>query len=350
MKTDILVRRLYEHAFALGFDQIGICKANLPDHYARQLREFVHQKRYGDMNWMKEKLDIREHPKNLWPEVRSVIVVAVNYGPENNPMINLQHNDIGNISVYARHRDYHDIIKGWLKHLAQFLIKEAKAIYPDIQVKVFVDTAPIMEKPLAMQAGIGWQGKHTNIVSRQFGSWLFLGEIFTTLELPAVESSTMHCGQCTRCLDICPTQAFIAPYQLDARRCISYLTIEHEGSIPIEYRQKIGNRIYGCDDCLAICPWNRFAKNCRHIKLQPRTELNNPLLAELAQLNEEEFRRFFSGSPIKRIGHTRFIRNILIALGNSKNITLLPSIKRWLNHPDPVIQETANWAEKTIQT
>lgn len=342
---------LQQKAFELGFDQFGICKAQLPPEKAQQLREFIDKERHGDMGWLKDRAYQRSSPDHLWPEVKSAIALGVNYGPDIDPLLNLQSPNIANISVYARHRDYHDMIKGWLKHLAQYIIKEAKPLLtPTDQIKVFVDTAPIMEKPLAQQAGLGWQGKHTNLVSRQFGSWLFLGEILTTLQLPETVTSKNHCGSCSQCLQACPTDAFPAPFQLDATRCISYLTIEYSGSIPLEYRKAIGNRIYGCDDCLAVCPWNHFAKNSRHIKLKARQELNHPLLQDFALFTEEEFRQFFAGSPVKRIGHLRFIRNILIAIGNSRQRSLLDSAQLWEHHDNPVIQETANWAIEQFKT
>lgn len=337
--------RIRNKAFTLGFDQFGICKAQLPPEKAEQLYKFIQKQHHGEMTWLEDRATQRTSPDHLWPEVKSAIILGVNYGSNIDPLLNLTHPDTANISVYARNRDYHDIIKGWLKHLAQYILKEAKPLLtPQDQIKVFVDTAPIMEKPLAQQAGLGWQGKHTNLVSREFGSWLFLGEILTTLELPISDASAPHCGSCTQCLQACPTNAFPAPFQLDATRCISYLTIEYGGSIPVEFRKAIGNRIYGCDDCLSVCPWNRFAQHSRHLKLQARPELNSPLLQEFAYFTEEEFRQFFSGSPVKRIGYIRFIRNILIAIGNSHNKSLLPLAQLWDNHHNSIIQETAQWA------
>lgn len=337
-------------AFELGFDQFGVCKAQLPPEKGKQLYEFIKQERHGEMGWLKDRSHQRTSPHHLWPEVKSAIVLGVNYGTDIDPLLNLQHPETANISVYARNRDYHDMIKGWLKHLAQYIIKEAKPLLtPQDQVKVFVDTAPIMEKPLAQQAGLGWQGKHTNLVSRQFGSWLFLGEILTTLELPISDFSKNHCGSCSQCLQACPTHAFPAPFQLDATRCISYLTIEYGGAIPTEFRKAIGNRIYGCDDCLAACPWNHFAQYSRHIKLRARQELNSPLLQDFARFTDEEFRHFFAGSPVKRIGHVRFIRNVLIAAGNSGQASLLPIINLWKQHENSIIQETAQWAIEQIK-
>ena len=335
---------IQKKAIELGFDQCGICEASLPPEKAALLKEFVSLKRHGTMQWLEDRLYYRSSPHHLWPEVKTAIVLGVNYGPRENPLENLKHPEYANISVYARNRDYHDIIKGWLKHLAQFILKETKYYSTNEQVKIFVDTAPIMEKPLAQKAGLGWQGKHTNLVSRQFGSWLFLGEILTTLHIPPLPASKSHCGSCKKCLVSCPTQAFTEPFKLDAKRCISYLTIEYAGSIPIEFRKAMQNRIYGCDDCLAVCPWNSFASQSRHIKLQARTELVSPPLAKFLQFNEEDFRSFFTGSPVKRIGHLRFIRNILIAAGNSNIENLLPLIINWKNHDNAIIKETAQWA------
>jgi epoxyqueuosine reductase len=277
--------------------------------------------------------------------VGSVIMLGMNYGPESDPLSALGDKAAGNISVYARHRDYHHLIKGRLKQLASWLVSEAKrsGVF-DADVKVFVDTAPVMEKPLAAAAGIGWQGKHTNLVSREFGAWLFLGAIFTTLDLAPDAAELDHCGTCRACLDICPTQAFPAPYRLDARRCISYLTIEHRGQIPREFRTAIGNRIYGCDDCLAVCPWNKFAATAREAKLQARDDLIAPRLAMLASLEEASFRRFFSGSPVKRIGHARFMRNVLIAIGNSGDAELARIARDKLTHDSPLVRGMAVWA------
>ena len=269
------------------------------------------------MDWLADRPERRADPRGLWPDVRSVIMLGVNYGPDQNPLKILEARSRGAISVYAQGDDYHDLIKKRLKALARWLVA-AEAC----EVKVFVDTAAVMEKPLAQAAGLGWQGKHTNLVSREFGSWLFLGAIFTTLDLPHDDADTDHCGSCRACLDICPTSAFPAPYQLDARRCISYLTIEHKGPIPREFRKAIGNRIYGCDDCLAVCPWNKFAQAGRETKLAARDELRAPPLAELARLDDAAFRAMFTKSPVKRIGRDRFVRNVLIAIGNSGDAEL----------------------------
>ncbi len=290
------------------------------------------------MGWMAERTDQRSHPQSLWPAARSIIALGLAYAPEDDPLANLKHPDRASISVYARNRDYHDVMKGLLKHLAQHIAARFHA-----EVKVFVDTAPVMEKPLAQQAGLGWQGKHTNLVSRAHGSWLFLGEIYTTLELPPDAPHADRCGTCTACLAACPTDAFPAPYRLDATRCISYLTIEHKGPIPPDLRARMGNRIYGCDDCLAACPWNRFA-HAAHEKLRARDDLKSPLLAELAALDDAQFRAKFAGSPIKRIGRDRFVRNVLIAIGNSADLSLVPAARHLTTDTNPVVAEAAQWA------
>ncbi len=291
------------------------------------------------MGWLAERTDQRSHPQSLWPEARSVIALGLSYAPDGDPLATLERKDRGNISVYARNRDYHDVAKGMLKHLGQFVVSRFGN-----DVKVFVDTAPVMEKPLAERAGIGWQGKHTNLVSREHGSWLFLGEIYTTLEIPPDPPHANRCGSCSRCMAACPTNAFPAPYRLDATRCISYLTIEHKGAIPEEFRAAMGNRIYGCDDCLAVCPWNRFAAATDTDKLRARADLTAPKLAELALLDDAAFRALFTGSPIKRIGRNRFIRNVMIAAGNSADPSLIPTAKRLSADPDPVVAEAAEWA------
>jgi epoxyqueuosine reductase len=297
------------------------------------------------MDWMAANAPRRANPSELWPDVRSVIMLGMNYAPDSNPLAALENKAAGNISVYARHRDYHDLIKGKLKQLASWLVAEGnRSGVADADVKVFVDTAPVMEKPLAAAAGIGWQGKHTNLVSREFGAWLFLGAIFTTLDLVPNAAEPDHCGTCRACLDVCPTHAFPKPYRLDARRCISYLTIEHRGQIPREFRTPIGNRIYGCDDCLAACPWNKFAATAREAKLQARDDLTAPRLEMLASLDDASFRAFFSGSPIKRIGHARFLRNVLIAIGNSGDPELASIAQEKLTHASPLIRGMAVWA------
>ena len=311
----------------------------IPQAHAR-LREWLARGAQGDMDWMAQTQDRRADPRALWSEVRSIIVLGVNYGPQGDALATLANPSAGNISVYARHRDYHDVIKGKLKMFASWLIAQAG----EGDVKVFVDTAPVMEKPLAQAAGLGWQGRHTNLVSREFGSWLFLASIFTTLDFAPDAPEIDHCGSCRACLDACPTKAFPAPYQLDARRCISYLTIEHKGHIAEEFRVPMGNRIYGCDDCLAACPWNKFAQEAREIKLIARADLEAPKLAELLQFDDAAFRAFFSGSPVKRIGHARFLRNLLIAIGNGGDASLLPLVERRLNHESPLVRAMAVWA------
>jgi len=305
---------------------------------APRLREFLATGAHGDMGWMAN-ADRRGEPRVLWPDVRSIVMLGINYGPDDDPLAILKERTRGAISVYARGDDYHDLIKSRLKQIGRWLIDRAGG-----DVKVFVDTAPVMEKPLAAAAGLGWQGKHTNLVSRQFGSWLFLGAIFTTLELPPDEPERDHCGQCRACLDICPTAAFPAPYRLDARRCISYLTIEHKGQIPRELRPLIGNRIYGCDDCLAVCPWNKFAVAGREVKLAAREVLRAPPLAELARLDDAAFRTLFAKSAVKRVGRARFVRNALIAIGNSGDASLAAEAERLLDDESPLVRGAAIWA------
>jgi epoxyqueuosine reductase len=326
-------------ALALGFDAVGFAPAELGPEARTRLHEFVAAGQHGDMGWLAERTTQRSHPQALWPEARSVICLGLSYAPPEDPLATVAMPERGNLSVYARNRDYHDVMKGMLKHLGQFIVSRFGP-----QVKVFVDTAAVMEKPLGQRAGLGWQGKHTNLVSRRHGSWLFLGEIYTTLELPADPPHADRCGSCTRCLNVCPTDAFPAPYRLDATRCISYLTIEHAGPIPVELRPLIGNRIYGCDDCLAVCPWNRFASSTDHAKLRARDELIAPRLAELATLDEAGFRRLFGGSPVKRIGRDRFVRNVLIAIGNSADLSLIPVATHLRSDPNPVVAEAATWA------
>jgi epoxyqueuosine reductase len=298
------------------------------------------------MAWMAETADRRAAPATLWPDVRSVLMLSMNYGPDEHPFDMRAKAAPGSaeISVYARHRDYHDVIKGKLKTLAQWLVKEAGATGAAPGVKVFVDTAPVMEKPLAQAAGVGWQGKHTNLVSRAHGSWLFLASIFTTLDIERDEADDDHCGSCRACLDACPTNAFPAPYTLDARRCISYLTIEHKGQIAREFRAAMGNRIYGCDDCLAACPWNKFASAAREMKLAARNDLKAPSLGALAALDDAAFRTLFSGSPVKRIGHARFLRNVLVAIGNTGDVSLLPQALAALDHEAAHVRGMAAWA------
>ncbi|HTT85059.1 MAG TPA: tRNA epoxyqueuosine(34) reductase QueG [Rhizomicrobium sp.] len=323
----------------LGFDAVRFTRATLPHSAGDHLEQFIDQDRHGTMDWFAHNADRRARPDALWPEARSVIVLGMNYGPPDDPLNQINSADRGTISVYARGDDYHEVIKPRLKALAGFIAEKFAA-----EVKVFVDTAPVMEKPLAQQAGLGWQGKHTNLVSREFGSWLFLGSIFTTLELGADPPMQDHCGSCRRCLDICPTEAFTAPWHIDARRCISYLTIEHKGHIAAEFRAPMGNRIYGCDDCLAVCPWNSFASVAREARLLARADIVAPNLAELSQLDNTGFRALFRKSPIKRIGRDRFVRNVLIAIGNSGDARLAEHPRRLLTDPSPLVRAMAVWA------
>ncbi|WP_150525299.1 tRNA epoxyqueuosine(34) reductase QueG [Roseibium sediminis] len=348
-KLQKLVSALRAKAEQLGFDGLEITTPDAISQAPARLRDFLNEGYHASMAWMAETEDRRADPKVLWPETGSIIMLAMNYGPQvgEEPLAHLSDPETGGISVYARHRDYHDIIKGRLKELASFLVSRAKD-FASPDVKVFVDTAPVMEKPLAAAAGLGWQGKHTNLVSRKLGSWFFLGSIFTTLDLPVGSAERDHCGSCRACLDSCPTDAFPNPYQLDARRCISYLTIEHAGPIPNEFREKMGNRIYGCDDCLAACPWNKFASAAREAKLQARDDLISPRLADLLELDDQSFRKLFSGSPIKRIGRNRFLRNVLVAAGNSGIAALGDRVVAHLEDPDPVVRGTAVWASSKL--
>jgi epoxyqueuosine reductase len=329
---------LKERARAEGFDAFGVTKPSAAA-FQKYFDEWLARGEHGDMDWLSRTKERRADPHVLWPDARSVIVLGLNYGPDENPLSLLEKRERGAISVYARGGDYHDLIKGKLKRIGQWLVAKAGG-----EIKVFVDTAPVMEKPLAAAAGLGWQGKHTNLVSREFGSWLFLGSIFTTLDLPINPPEPDHCGSCRACLDICPTEAFPAPYQLDARRCISYLTIEHKGPIPRELRAKMGNRIYGCDDCLAVCPWNKFAQAGREAKLAARFENRAPMLSELLQLDDAAFRARFAKSPIKRTGRDRFLRNVLTAAGNSGDLSLVSNIERLLNDSSPLVRGAAVWA------
>ncbi|WP_442916076.1 tRNA epoxyqueuosine(34) reductase QueG [Lichenihabitans sp. Uapishka_5] len=337
-----LVDRLRVRAAELGFEACRIVSPDaIPDARSR-LDAWLAAGRHGAMGWMADTVERRGSPKALWPEVRSVVMLGMNYGPEGDPLQSLARRDRGTVSVYARHRDYHDVVKGRLKTLAGWLAAAARP--GEAEVKVFVDTAPVMEKPLAAASGLGWQGKHTNLVSRDFGSWLFLGSIFTTLALQPDDADRDRCGSCRACQDACPTAAFPAPYRLDARRCISYLTIEHAGPIDRALRPLMGNRIYGCDDCLAACPWNKFAAVAAEQKLQARADLAAPRLGDLAAFDDAGFRAFFAGGPIKRIGLARFLRNVLIAIGNSGDAELAEAARRHLVHPDPAVRGAAVWA------
>lgn len=333
-----------EKAAELGFAACGFASADAAPLAGERLRQWLAEGRHGDMIWMEERAHHRESPAGLWPEVRSVIALGMSYAPALDPLALAGEGDRGRISVYAQGADYHDVVKKALKALGRWLAQEAGC-----DLKVFVDTAPVMEKPLAEAAGLGWQGKHTNLVSRSHGSWLFLGAIYTTLDLAPDTPGRDRCGSCNACQRACPTDAFPAPYTLDARRCISYLTIEHKGPIPEEFREGIGNRIYGCDDCLAVCPWNKFAAvAARNIAFAPRAELTAPELADLLALDDAGFREVFSGSPIKRIGRDRMVRNCLIAAGNSGDPALRPAVAALATDPDPVVSEAADWALKKL--
>jgi epoxyqueuosine reductase len=333
-----LEARLKDKARAEGFDAVGIAPASAGAEGAR-LREFITGGRHGDMAWMEDTLERRTDPQILWPDAKSAVMLGMNYGPDLDPLARLERKDEGVIAVYALNRDYHDIIKGKLKHLAHWLARATGD-----GVKVFVDTAPLMEKPLAARAGVGWQGKHTNLVSRDFGSWLLLGAILTAKELKADAPEADHCGSCRACLDIYPTQAFPVPYQLDARRCISYLAIEHQGTIAREFREAMGNRVFGCDDCLAVCPWNKYAQTARELKLRARADLAAPQLLDLLQLDDAGFRALFAASPVKRIGRDRFLRNVLIAAGNSGASALAGAITPHLSDRSPLVRAMAVWA------
>ena len=332
-----LKRRLAAQALGEGFVKMGVCRPDAVPEAVGRLRAFLSSGRHGQMGWMAEREAWRGNPAALWPEARSVIMLAEAYTPEGDPMAGLGERDRGVVSVYAQGKDYHDLVKRRLKRLGRWLIDQGGG-----EIKVFVDTAPVMEKPLAQAAGLGWQGKHTNLLGRDLGNWVFLGAIFTTLELEPDAPEVDHCGSCTACLDVCPTAAFPAPYQLDARRCISYLTIEHKGPVDEDLRGLMGNRIYGCDDCLAVCPWNKFAVAAREIGYEPRVGL--PELAELAALDDAGFRARFAGSPIKRIGRDRFVRNVLYAIGNSGLPGLLPVAAGLVADADPAVADAARWA------
>jgi len=339
-----LVDALREEAERLGFAALGVCSADAVPLAGARLRQWLDEGCHGQMIWMEARADERASPRGLWPDVRSVVVLGTSYAPPLDPLRLAGQGDTGVISVYAWNRDYHDLIKKRLKALARWLVAEAGG-----ELKVFVDTAPVMEKPLAAAAGLGWQGKHTNLVSRDHGSWLFLGAIYTTLELPVDAPHANRCGSCTRCQTACPTQAFPSPYRLDARRCLAYLTIEHGGAIPEEFRQPMANRIYGCDDCLSVCPWNRFAQATEEPAFLPRAELTAPKLADLLALDDAAFRALFSGSAIKRIGVRRFIRNCLYAAGNSGDAALRPAVAAHLGSDDAVVAEAATWAMAQLE-
>jgi epoxyqueuosine reductase len=342
MSAGGLKDRLLAQASEEGFSRAGICRPDAVSEAAGRLRAFLADGRHGQMGWMAEREAWRGSPAALWPEARSVIMLAEAYTPEGDPLAGLAQRDRGVISAYAQGKDYHDLVKRRLKRLGRWLIDEGGG-----EIKVFVDTAPVMEKPLAQAAGLGWQGKHTNLLGRGLGNWVFLGAIFTTLEFEPDAPEDSHCGSCTACLDVCPTQAFPAPYQLDARRCISYLTIEHRGPVDKELRAKMGNRIYGCDDCLAVCPWNKFAVAAREMGYRPRVEL--PELAELAVMDDAGFRTRFAGSPIKRIGRDKFVRNVLYAIGNSGVPGLRAVAAGLAMDPDEGVADAARWAVERLE-
>ncbi|MEI4196034.1 tRNA epoxyqueuosine(34) reductase QueG [Roseovarius sp. E0-M6] len=339
--------KLVARAIEEGFDLARICRPWDVPQVPERLAEFLAKGRHGQMTWLEGRSQWRADPSVLWPEARSVIMLGESYTPERDPTETLDQGDVGTISVYARGRDYHDMVKKRLKRVARWLIAETG---DETEVKVFVDTAPVPEKPLGEAAGLGWQGKHTNLLSRDLGNWFFIGSIFTTLELPVDTPEADHCGSCRACLDACPTDAFPAPYQLDARRCISYLTIEHHGPVDPTLRPLMGNRIYGCDDCLAACPWNKFAVTARETRYHARDDLNAPPLAELATLDDAAFRAKFSGSPIKRIGRNRFLRNVLYAIGNSGDRALIASAEPHLADPDETVADAARWAVERLKS
>ncbi len=344
MNCSDLKARLQAEARAAGFAECRVCAPDAIPEVPKRLRSFLGAGFHGQMTWLAARETWRGDPRALWPEVRSIIMLADPYTPPHDPLDDLAHAERGVISVYARGRDYHDVVKKRLKRVARWLVAEAGC-----EVKVFVDTAPVAEKPLAAAAGLGWQGKHTNLLSRSLGNWFFLGAIFTTAEFEPDVPESDHCGSCRRCLDICPTHAFPAPYQLDARRCISYLTIEHKGPVPEELRPELGNRIYGCDDCLAVCPWNKFAEAGRDQRYAARDDLDSPALADLARLDDAAFRAKFSGSPIKRTGRDRFVRNVAYAIGNSGRADLLPSVQALTADSDAVVAEAARWAVERLR-
>jgi epoxyqueuosine reductase len=338
-----LKARLIGVALAEGFIAAKVCSPDAVPHVAGRLASFLEAGYHGQMGWMAERTTWRGDPTALWPEARSVVMLAESYAPEHDPLEILARRDRAAISVYAQGKDYHDLVKKRLKRVGRWLVDAAGC-----EIKVFVDTAPVMEKPLAQAAGLGWQGKHTNLLSRDFGNWVFLGAIFTTAELAPDTAEVDHCGSCRACLDVCPTDAFPAPYRLDARRCISYLTIEHKGPVDEELRALMGNRIYGCDDCLAVCPWNKFAVEAREVRYSARDDLKAPKLAELAGLDDAAFRAKFSGSPIKRIGRDRFVRNVLYAIGNSGEAALVEAARSRASDPEPSVADAARWAVERL--
>ena len=339
MSQRLFFDEIKSKSLELGFDEFGITDLENFEFNSLKIKEFVKNKQHGEMNWFKDKLEIRRNPKNIWTDAKSAIVLGINYGPETNPLKELTKINKGYISIYSRRRDYHKVIKSKLKELAKFIQK----IKPT-EVKVFVDTAPLMEKPLASAAGLGWQGKHTNLVSRKYGSWLFLGVILTNIYFKNKKNINSRCGSCKKCISICPTNAIVKPYSLDARRCISYLTIEHKTHIKREFRIEIGNRIFGCDDCLAVCPWNKFAKKYSDLKLKFIKKLNLPSLEMFLNFEECEYRSYFVGTPIRRLGYNRFMRNVLIAVANSRNSNLINSVLQQLDSNSDIIRAMAIWA------
>ncbi|WP_338549541.1 tRNA epoxyqueuosine(34) reductase QueG [Roseovarius phycicola] len=341
---DSVKQRLVAQSLVEGFDACRVCRPTDAPQVPDRLAAFLDKGYHGQMAWLADRANWRGDPSALWPEARSVIVLAESYTPAEDPLVTLDDPELATISVYARNKDYHDVVKKRLKRLARWLIAEAGG-----DVKVFVDTAPVAEKPLGQAAGLGWQGKHTNLVSRELGSWFFIGSIFSTLEIETDSPEIDHCGSCQACLDICPTDAFPAPYQLDARRCISYLTIEHKGPVEEELRSKMGNRIYGCDDCLAVCPWNKFAIEAHEMRYHAREDLKKPKLAELASLDDVDFRKLFSGSPIKRIGRNRLVRNVLYAIGNSREADLSQVAQVLCDDADATVADAARWAVLRLQ-
>ena len=343
MTKNNLKSALQERAILDGFSLMRVCRPWSLDDHSKRLQEFLNKSWHGEMSWMKEKVKLRSDPSILWPEAKTCIMLGESYSPEHDPLEILKKPQKGAISVYAQNKDYHDVLKKRLKVLARWLVKEYEC-----EVKVFVDTAPVPEKALGQAAGLGWQGKHTNLVSRDLGSWFFIGSIFTTLDIEEDNKEIDNCGKCTSCLDICPTKAFPKPYKLDARLCISYLTIESKSPIPEHLRPKMGNRIYGCDDCLAVCPWNKFAKEAADNKYHARNDLLEPELDELVSLDDFSFRKKFSGSPIKRMGRDRFIRNVLYAIGNSHDKKFLDKIEHLVKDPNPVVADAARWAQREL--
>jgi len=332
-------------ATAEGFAAMGVCRPDAIPDAAGRLAAYLDDGRHGQMGWMADRAHWRGNPASLWPDARSVIMLAELYTPSHDPLADLARRDRGAISVYATGKDYHDLIKPRLKRLGRWLIEQA----PETAIKVFVDTAPVMEKPLAAAAGLGWQGKHTNLLGQDLGNWFFLGAIFTTLDLPPDAAATPRCGSCSACLDICPTDAFPAPFQLDARRCISYLTIEHRGPVDPALRPALGNRIFGCDDCLAVCPWNKFAKAGAELRYRGPDQRRAPALAMLAGLDDADFRDMFRGSPVKRIGRDRFVRNVCYAIGNSGDPALAPHAAALADDPDPAVSDAARWAVERLR-